>query len=261
MSRRFSFFPKKVKAPEPMLLPAGTAIITPYGAGMVDSIAGGIYKINLTWFLAQGQPAVLHANAADVECGTIANSAGTFVHRYRPAASRKLAAGAPITTPFGAGVVERLSDDGSQYAIALDWTLAQGQHALLHACAADVESGEGTANSSYGFAHEHTEEKTSELSPGTPILTPYGSGVVRSLAGGTYVIALKWHLAQGQCALLHAAQADVESGDGPFGSEGIFVHQNTDHAAKEAAATGGAAVAAAAAATEAPKKRGSCVIS
>ena len=29
-------------------------------------------------------------------------------------------------------------------------------------------------------------------------------GVVRSLAGGTYVIALKWHLAQGQCALLHA---------------------------------------------------------
>ena len=93
------------------------------------------------------------------------------------------------------------------------------------------------------------------------VLTPYGSGQVRSLADGTYVIALKWHLAQGQCALLHAAQADVESGDGPFGSEGIFVHQNTDHAAKEAVATGGAAVAAVAAATEAPKKRGSCVIS
>jgi hypothetical protein len=167
-SRRFSFFPKKVKAPEPMLLPAGTPLITPYGAGVVDSIAGGIYKINLSWHLAQGQPAVLHANAADVECGTIANSAGTFIHRYRPAASRKLAAGAPITTPFGAGVVKSLSADGGQYAIALDWTLAQGQHALLHACAADVESGEGTASSTYGFAHEHTEEKTSELAPGTP---------------------------------------------------------------------------------------------
>ena len=206
MSRRFSFLRKKAAAAEAMLLPAGTPIITPYGAGKVQCMTNGIYKIALGWHLAQGQAAVLHAAAAHVESGKDASGAsGLFVHKYRPSPSRELAPGAPIKTPYGDGTVKGL--ENATYAVALDWKLAQGQNAMLYCSQPEVESGEGPAGSSGVFEHEHTREKAAELAPGTAVLTPYGPGQVRGLAGGKYEIALAWHAFSRQQCLCTAGQA------------------------------------------------------